>query len=57
MTIPSARTEETAIVNRSKPLLTYKDVRKVAPALFAYPENRMHGTYGSVPASRRATVV
>jgi 4-carboxymuconolactone decarboxylase len=43
MTMPSARTEETAIVNQSKPILTYEDVRKVAPALAAYTENRLLG--------------
>ena len=43
VTIPSARTEETAIVNKSKPLLTYEDVRKVAPALADLTQNRLLG--------------
>jgi 4-carboxymuconolactone decarboxylase len=43
VTIPSARTEETAIVNKSMPLLTYEDVRKVAPALADLTQNRLLG--------------
>jgi 4-carboxymuconolactone decarboxylase len=41
--IQSARTEETATMTGSKPVLTYEDVRKVAPALAAYTENRLLG--------------
>ena len=39
----SARTEETATMIGSKPMLTYEDVRKVAPALAAYTQNRLLG--------------
>jgi 4-carboxymuconolactone decarboxylase len=42
VTIQSARTEETAIV-KSKPSLTYEDVRKVAPALADLTQNRLLG--------------
>jgi 4-carboxymuconolactone decarboxylase len=41
--IQSARTEETATMTGSKPVLTYEDVRKVAPALADYTENRLLG--------------
>src|SRR5258708_39041605 len=40
MAMPSTRTEELAI-NGSKPMLTFEDVRKVAPALEAYTRNRL----------------
>lgn len=43
MAMPSARTEETATMTGSKPALTYEDVRKVAPALEAYTQNRLLG--------------
>jgi 4-carboxymuconolactone decarboxylase len=43
MVMPSARTEEIAIMTRSKPILTYEDVRQVAPALVAYTQNRLLG--------------
>jgi 4-carboxymuconolactone decarboxylase len=43
MAMPSARAEEAAAMNRSKPMLTYEDVRKVAPALEAYTQNRLLG--------------
>ena len=43
MTMPSARTEETATVIGSKPMLTYEDVRKVTPALEAYTRDRLLG--------------
>jgi len=43
MAMPSARTEETAAMIGSKPTLTYEDVRKVAPALEAYTQNRLLG--------------
>jgi 4-carboxymuconolactone decarboxylase len=41
--LPSARTEETAAMIGSNPMLTYQDVRKVAPALEAYTQNRVLG--------------
>ncbi|MGA7808504.1 carboxymuconolactone decarboxylase family protein [Bradyrhizobium sp.] len=41
--IQSARTEETATMTGSKPTPTYEDVRKVAPALAAYTQNRLLG--------------
>jgi 4-carboxymuconolactone decarboxylase len=43
MAMPSARTEETAAMIGSKPTLTYEDVRKVAPALEAFTQNRLLG--------------
>src|SRR5712691_7410652 len=43
MTMPSARTEETATMIGSKPMLTYEDVRKVTPALEAYTRYRLLG--------------
>src|SRR6201987_4465310 len=43
MAMPSARTEETATMTGSKQALTYEDVRKVAPALEAYTQNRLLG--------------
>jgi 4-carboxymuconolactone decarboxylase len=43
MAMPSARAEETATMTGSKPMLTYEDVRKVAPALEAYTQNRLLG--------------
>ena len=39
--MPSARTEETADMIGSKPKLTSEDIRKVAPALVTYTENRL----------------
>ncbi len=42
MAAPSARAEQT-IMNGSKPMLSYEDVRKVAPALEAYTQNRLLG--------------
>src|ERR1700726_2729761 len=41
--MPSARTEETAAMNGSKPILTYEDVRQVAPPLAVYTQNRLLG--------------
>jgi 4-carboxymuconolactone decarboxylase len=41
--IQSAWTEETATMIGSKPVITYEDVRKVAPALAAYTQNRLLG--------------
>src|SRR5256884_7286596 len=41
MAMPSARTEETATLTGSKSTLTYEEVRKVAPALEAYTQNRL----------------
>jgi 4-carboxymuconolactone decarboxylase len=43
MAVPSARAEETTTVTGSKPMLTYEGVRKVAPALEAYTQNRLLG--------------
>jgi 4-carboxymuconolactone decarboxylase len=43
LAMPSARTAETATMIGSKPMLTYEDVRKVAPALEAYTQNRLLG--------------
>src|SRR6266566_812893 len=43
MAMPSASAEETTAMNGSKPMLTYEDVRKVAPALEAYTQNRLLG--------------
>jgi 4-carboxymuconolactone decarboxylase len=43
MAMPSARAAETATMIGSKPMLTYEDVRKVAPALEAYTQNRLLG--------------
>jgi 4-carboxymuconolactone decarboxylase len=43
MAMPSARTEETATMIGSKPILTYEDVRKVAPPLEAYTKKRLLG--------------
>ena len=53
--MPSARTEETAAMTGSKPALTYADVRKVAPALEAYTQNRLLGDVWKRPGLRRAT--
>jgi 4-carboxymuconolactone decarboxylase len=57
--IPSARTEETATVNGSKPMLTYEDVRKVAPALAAYTQDRLLGDVWKRPglAARDRSIV
>src|ERR1700716_2450020 len=41
--ISSACAEETAALTGSKPMLTYEDVRKVAPALEAYTRDRLLG--------------
>ncbi len=41
MAMPSARAEETSTMTGSKSTLTYEDVRKVAPALEAYTQNRL----------------
>jgi 4-carboxymuconolactone decarboxylase len=41
--MPSARTEETASMNRSNAILTYRDVRQVAPQLAAYTQDRLLG--------------
>src|ERR1700716_3318378 len=43
MAMPSARAEETTTMTGSKPMLTYEDVRKVAPALEAYTQTRLLG--------------
>ena len=43
MVVPSARADETPTMTGSKPMLTYEDVRKVAPALEAYTQNRLLG--------------
>jgi 4-carboxymuconolactone decarboxylase len=43
MAMPSARAEETSTMTGSKPMLTYEDVRKVAPALEAYAQHRLLG--------------
>jgi 4-carboxymuconolactone decarboxylase len=43
MAMPSARTEEPAAMIGSKPILTYEDVRQVAPPLAAYTQNRLLG--------------
>jgi 4-carboxymuconolactone decarboxylase len=43
MAMPSAHAEETTTMTGSKPMLTYEDVRKVAPALEAYTQNRLLG--------------
>src|SRR5467141_2344317 len=43
MVMPSARAEETTTMTGSKPMLTYEDVRKVAPALEAYTQTRLLG--------------
>jgi len=56
MAMPSARAEETSTMAGSKPMLTYEDVRKVAPALEAYTQNRLLGDVwkrpGLVPRDR-----
>lgn len=43
MAMPSARAEETTTMTGSKPMQTYEDVRKVAPALEAYTQDRLLG--------------
>src|SRR6266700_325479 len=43
MGMPSARAGETATMTGSKSMLTYEDVRTVAPALEAYTQNRLLG--------------
>jgi 4-carboxymuconolactone decarboxylase len=43
MAMPSVRSEEAAIMKGSKPMLTYEDVRQVAPQLAAYTEGRLLG--------------
>jgi 4-carboxymuconolactone decarboxylase len=42
MAMPSARTEDATMIG-SKPMLTHEDVRKVAPPLEAYTQNRLLG--------------
>src|SRR5439155_4831362 len=41
--MPLARAEEATTMSGSKPMPTYEDVRKVAPALEAYTQNRLLG--------------
>jgi len=56
MAMPSVRSEEAAIMKGTKPMLTYEDVRQVAPQLAAYTEGRLlGGRMEAPPASRRAT--
>jgi 4-carboxymuconolactone decarboxylase len=43
MALPTARAEEITTMTGSKPILTHEDVRKVAPALEAYTQNRLLG--------------
>jgi 4-carboxymuconolactone decarboxylase len=43
LAVPSLGAEETTIMTGSKPMLTYEDVRKVAPVLEAYTQNRLLG--------------
>src|SRR6266700_388713 len=43
MAMPTARAEEATNMTGSKSMLTYEDVRKVAPALEAYTQNRLLG--------------
>src|SRR5882724_4802224 len=43
MAMPSARAEETIAMTGAKPMLTYEDVRKVAPALEVWTQNRLVG--------------
>ncbi|HEV7881679.1 carboxymuconolactone decarboxylase family protein [Bradyrhizobium sp.] len=58
MTAPSARAEQTT-TNGSKPMLTYEAVRKVAPALEAYTQNRLLGEVWKRPglAARDRSIV
>ena len=58
MAMSSARAEETAMTG-SRPMLTYKDIRKVAPALEAYTQNRVLGDVWKRPglAPRDRSVV
>src|ERR1700716_3450764 len=49
MAMPSARAEETTTMTGSKPMLTYEDVRKVAPALEAYTQTRLLGDVWQTP--------
>jgi 4-carboxymuconolactone decarboxylase len=49
MAMPSARTEEAGTMIGSKPMLTYEDVRKVAPALEAYTRDRLLGDVWNRP--------
>jgi len=55
MAMPSARTEETATLTGSKLTLTYEDVRKIARRWRPIHKTVSSATYGSAPASRRAT--
>ena len=48
--ISSACAEETAAMTGSKPMLTYEDVRKVAPALEAYTRDRLLGDVWKRPS-------
>ncbi len=43
MAMPSTRAEQFTAMAGSKPVLSYEDVRKVAPALEAYTQNRLLG--------------
>lgn len=43
MVMTSVRAEETTTMNKSKPELSYEDVRKVAPALEAFTKDRLLG--------------
>ena len=43
MAIPSTRAEQPIAMAGSKPMLSYEDVQKVAPALEAYTQNRLLG--------------
>jgi 4-carboxymuconolactone decarboxylase len=43
LAMPSARAEESTAMTGSKPMITYEDVRKVAPALEAYTRDRLLG--------------
>src|SRR5467141_149271 len=59
MVMPSARAEETTTMTGSKPMLTYEDVRKVAPALEAYTQTRLLGDVWKRPglAPRERSIV
>src|SRR5271166_2685904 len=50
MAMSAARTEETATMIGSKPVLTYEDVRQVAPPLAAYTQNLLLGDVWKHPA-------
>jgi 4-carboxymuconolactone decarboxylase len=57
--MPSARTEEIATMIGSKPILTYEDVRQVAPQLAAYTQDRLLGDVWKRPglAPRERSIV